>query len=169
MPIPQFNNFGFLEVGTHICTITEIENHYLTNDHRKSLWKQFFPFFTYIREMNCFEAVEFYGSFFHSKELPGDIDVALEFTAEDKSSNVDPLVFDKAYFKANHNTDVVIKEPATSAYRAIASAAFTFTTPSLYLYRRLKREEWAPIAKVLRKPAYEFAQDEFKGVLRVLP
>lgn len=77
--IPAQDEFGLLPPGVWDCTLEQIEDRFVTNDHRRSLWEG----------LQQFLADEYYpsglgfpiwidGSFTRGKPLPEDIDIVLD-------------------------------------------------------------------------------------------
>lgn len=80
MPIPDFEQDGFLPVGIHDCTIEEISERFgrfQTSDRRLSLNAGLISYFRELRDANIGKYLIVNGSFVTSKDKPSDIDVLL--------------------------------------------------------------------------------------------
>ena len=85
MAIPQFDEYGLWPAGVHVCSMAEIGERLGWNDHRQSLVGQLDTFLT--REIRPVfdEPFDVDGSFVTDKEVPADVDVALDLrTANDR-------------------------------------------------------------------------------------
>lgn len=164
--MPNLNKYGFLEVGTHTTSLQEIQHRFVDGDLvRQQLWLQFLDLFKNIEAAQAFQAVELFGSFFSSKKTPHDIDLALELKPVDSPISLVVQFFDRDALMHNYHADVLIKEINATPYRPLAPAGYEFATKNLYAFRRLKRPEFADVAKMGRKPPN--LAHEYKGVLRV--
>ena len=80
MPIPDFNQEGFLPIGIHDCTIEEISTRFgrfQTTDQRPTLNEGLISYIIELRQANIGKYLIVNGSFVTSKDKPSDIDVLL--------------------------------------------------------------------------------------------
>lgn len=166
MAIPNLNRYGFLEVGTHKTSFQEIQNKFVHGDPlRQQLWLQFLDLFKNIEAARAFQALEFFGSFFSSKETPDDIDLALELRAVESPNPLVEHFFKRQAMKDQYCVDLLVKETNASPYRLLAPRGYEFATNSLHAFRRLKRSQFQAVIKIDRQ--LRCLTDEYKGVLRV--
>ena len=97
MPIPQFDERGLLPAGAHVCTLNEFKawaGSIPNAEHRLMLVEKFEKFLNdIVRPIAPGWPLVIDGSFVTDKELPNDIDFALDLT--DCS---DPVVLGGAFF-----------------------------------------------------------------------
>lgn len=80
MPIPDFEQDGFLPIGIHDCTIEEISDRFgrfQTTDQRPSLNEGLISYINELRLANIGKYLIVNGSFVTTKDKPSDIDVLL--------------------------------------------------------------------------------------------
>jgi hypothetical protein len=164
MAIPDFTEYGFIPPGTHRVTLEELSESFSTNDERNAHWESFLNFYEFILGMNCFCAIEFFGSFFSSKKNPGDIDLALEFCIENHTDTMDRDIFNKDIMRDRFNVDVTLKQPDNQAYQDFAGDDYKFASKNLMTFRTLKKDEAEKIGFLTKQaPAFGIS---YKGILR---
>lgn len=75
MAIPDFIDGYHLPCGEHICTLEEIEDKFVYNDHRKNVWSNFISLLKRLESLGIApEAMVIDGSFVTGRKEPGDVD-----------------------------------------------------------------------------------------------
>lgn len=85
MPIPQLNGDGVLPEGVHDCTLEEIAVAFCGERHsqrRRDLFVELERYVRQLREWGWVREIHVDGSFVTSKELPGDIDLAISLRSD---------------------------------------------------------------------------------------
>jgi hypothetical protein len=97
MPIPLFNDHGWLPDGVHDCTLDEAAARFGVfrgSDRRPLLWARFAEFMREARACRLAEAVLVDGSFVTAKPAPNDIDVVIVLAAtHDLSADLPPAQY----------------------------------------------------------------------------
>lgn len=169
MSIPKYNSYGFIPIGTHPTTLEMLDTEVAKMDGRRiEIWTKFKEFEFQARTSGLFSNLFFFGSFFSTKPVPSDIDVALQFQEtllQPRSGDL--WMFVQERVKQKCLTDVVFIEPSNASYRSVLPTNLKFSSAKLTMCRVLSPEqekEWAIKLKV-------FPQDlhakEFKGMLYV--
>lgn len=112
MPIPDFEQDGFLPLGIHDCTIEEISERFgrfQSSDRRPSLNAGLINYITELRSANIGKYLIVNGSFVTTKEKPSDIDVLLVLKDDvDLTGNLPPFrknAFSRKYINKYHKLD----------------------------------------------------------------
>jgi hypothetical protein len=85
MPIPPFNEHGWLPEGIHDCTLDEVSSRFglfQESDQRPRLWAKFVEFLIEVRRTGLVRRVMLDGSFVTAKSDPIDIDLLLIVDAD---------------------------------------------------------------------------------------
>jgi Family of unknown function (DUF6932) len=94
MPIPNFNEHGFLPLGVHDCSWTELSNRFCrfqSTDRRPDLCRRLREFVEGLRRANIARELLIDGSFVTAQSQPNDIDLILILPPDwDLSSDVSP-------------------------------------------------------------------------------
>jgi hypothetical protein len=80
MAIPMLNDFGLLPEGIHDCAAPEVVASFCANAAREAVWQGFQGFLRWAGTKPGPVAIYMDGSFVTDKEIPGDIDVAVDIT-----------------------------------------------------------------------------------------
>lgn len=112
MPIPDFEQDGFLPIGIHDCTIEEISERFgrfQISDRRPSLNEGLISYFRELRDANIGKYLIVNGSFVTSKDNPSDIDVLLVLKDDvDLTGDLPPFrknAFSRRYINKHYDLD----------------------------------------------------------------
>ncbi len=78
LPIPEFNEHGLLPVGIHECELSEIDDKFVYNNHRKTIWSAFTSYLEQLKSIPEIDVLYVDGSYTTDKLLPADVDVIVE-------------------------------------------------------------------------------------------
>ncbi len=81
MAIPSLDGFGYLPAGDHLCELHEVQQTFVHNERRKSLFESFRLFLQWL-DAEGLSGLAYYmdGGFATGKAYPKDIDVILDLT-----------------------------------------------------------------------------------------
>jgi hypothetical protein len=127
MPIPAFNERGWLPEGIHDCTLDEAGSRFgffQQSDRRPHLWQKFVEFLGEVKPTGLVKHVILDGSFVTSKPDPNDIDLLLIVdTNHDFSATLRPsqynLLAQKRVRKRFGFDIVVVKDGSDNLQQAI--------------------------------------------------
>jgi hypothetical protein len=124
VPIPVFNEQGWLPEGIHQCTVEEAETrfgNFQTSDRRPQLWREFKQFHQEARATGLVLVILLDGSFVTAVPEPNDIDVILVVSAaHDFSADLTPSeynVLSKRRVRKRHGIDVLVARADSEEYR----------------------------------------------------
>src|SRR6266536_712743 len=124
MPIPAFNEHGFLPEGIHACTVEEVASRFGSfqgSDRRPNLWARFRDFMREIRASGVGLAIVINGSFATSKPAPNDIDLILALPAShDFGRDLSPVeynVLSSQRVRRRHGLDLLVAPDDSDQYR----------------------------------------------------
>jgi len=124
MPIPNFDENGFLPEGIHDCSLDEIVDRFgifQTTDHRYRLCEQLQEFLTEIRSTNFVVAVIINGSFTTSKHVPNDVDLIVVLSKDhDFNAELRPFeynVLSRRRVRKRYSFDVLVARDNSIEYR----------------------------------------------------
>lgn len=114
MTIPALDQQGLLPVGTHDCSLDEIELSFCWNIQRRKLFDRLRDFLTQIWAPLGIQAPLWVdGSFTRRKEVPEDIDVVADVSHLDTQA-VAPVIylfFERERLKNEYQVDFWVKHP----------------------------------------------------------
>jgi Family of unknown function (DUF6932) len=127
MPIPAFNEHGWLPEGIHDCTLDEVSSRFglfQESDQRPRLWAKFVEFLGEVRRTGLVKRVILDGSFVTTRSDPNDIDLLLIVDANhDFSASLRPsqynLLAQKRVRKRFGFEIVVVKDGSDNLQQAI--------------------------------------------------
>ena len=139
MPIPAFDNHGFLPDGIHDCDLREIKARFglfQFSDRRPILFSKLESFIAEAKRAQLGRWVLIDGSFATSQPQPNDIDIVLTVSfAHDFSADLSPAHYNlvsKRRVQRRHGFDIVVVREETSEYdEAIAFFAQVRRAPEL--------------------------------------
>jgi hypothetical protein len=124
MPIPPFDEHGFLPAGIHDCTVEEIQARlaaFQGSDRRPQLWTRFKKFLSEATASGLVRAVLLDGSFVTAKPDPNDIDLIVVVPpGHDFSSDLKPPeynVLSKRRVQRRHGFDLLVACADSDEYR----------------------------------------------------
>ncbi len=105
MPIPDFNQYGWLPEGRFDTTREEINGRYLQNPNRSAIWMKFEQFMAEVAALPWAASIQAYfldGGFTSNKPATKDIDVVL-----DLSGASDAVLWDAVTWITTHQPRVM--------------------------------------------------------------
>lgn len=115
MPIPAFNQDGFLPEGVHDCTLAEVRERLGQFQRTDQRCRLFARLDAYLRELNTTgfaQTVILDGSFVTAEDAPNDIDLILVLpTTHDFNAPLRPFEYNvvaKREIRRRHGFDVVV-------------------------------------------------------------
>ena len=122
MPIPAFNEHGFLPVGIHDCTLAELKARFGSfSDRRPQLYSKLEAFLSAARASRIVQSVLVDGSFVTSSLEPNDIDLILVLAAaHDFSADLLPdeyNVLSKRRVYRKYGFDLLVASAGSEPYR----------------------------------------------------
>lgn len=131
MPIPPFEQTGFLPAGIHDCALEDIEVRFASfqgSDRRPRLWTQFTAFYWEAKASGLIELLLVDGSFVTAAAAPNDIDVVVVvFAAHDFGAELPPQQYNilaQRRVRRRFGLDIVIAKNGTDN---LAQAVIFFT------------------------------------------
>lgn len=110
--IPEFDDNGNLPPGIHLANLDEIEERFVYNHHRRSLFEGLWVLIEELRKASC-ARLYLNGSFITNKELPNDYDACWE--VKNINQSIDPLLLNPfkqlAEIKTKYKGDVFPRIP----------------------------------------------------------
>ena len=123
VPIPNFNEHGFLPAGVHPCTLQEIRarfGKFQDSDQRPRLFSKLEIFVKELKSAAIVRALIVDGSFVSTTSSPNDIDIILVLAAgHDFTADLSPLqyqIVERTKVRQKHGFDVFIAEDASPDY-----------------------------------------------------
>src|SRR2546421_5536194 len=120
MPIPEFNEAGWLPEGVFDCTLDEAATRFACfqrSDRRPGLWTRFSEFIQLARRSGIVRAVLLDGSFVGAEPAPNDLDLILVVSADHDFSTELPVahynILDQKRVRKRFGLDIVVVKNAS--------------------------------------------------------
>lgn len=123
MPIPDFNEDGFLPLGVYDCSLDEVEKRFArfqTTDKRLQLFDKLLNYIKEVRAIKRVSSMIIDGSFITDIDIPNDIDLVLILAPDHNfSEELKPIeynVLSRKRVNKRYEFDIFLAQENTLAY-----------------------------------------------------